>query len=92
MKTTDKVFLEGASLDDLVRQNSLAKYEGYWDVTIFCPSGLSASTSASSVYTLVVWLENYADAKLHKLNVGTSPDKTWSLALEEVIHAEQFEI
>lgn len=86
--TQDRVFLEGISMEELIRENALSRFEGSWSITILVPSGLTASASSSSVYAIITWLEVYAGSKLYDLKVGQSPDDVWSIALEEKIHDE----
>ena len=81
----DKIFLEGSSAITVIADSRGVRYEGHWDVTILAPKNLSALTTASSVFTLLTWLTDHTGAVLHELNVGVSPDGTWSIAIEEVI-------
>ena len=83
MVTRDRVFMENVSLDELMKENELTKYEGHWNAAILLPKNQLASESASSVFTIINFLEVYCGAKLHDLIVAPSPDDVWSVALEE---------
>lgn len=88
----DKVFLEGSSFVDIIRSTDGARYEGDWNLTVLAPQGMSAGSSASVIYAATCWLEDVCGAKVFDLRVDTSPDKSWSMSLEEKIHSEMYEV
>ena len=92
MLSRDRVFMENKSLEELMKQEQLSQYHGHWNITILVPQQLTALEAASSVYTIATWLEIYADSKLHNLIVAPSPDDVWSIALEERIEEDAYEI
>jgi hypothetical protein len=93
MQARDRIFMENDTVEEMMKQHNLAKYEGHWHIAILVPHDVAALDAMTSIYTVMTWLKEYTGAKLHQLVVAPSPDNTWSVALEEALEDDNdFEI